>query len=73
MPDTAGYGCLFGEYRTDLPPHEFSGGATWVLDAVLNLFPNDGIRPEAIAAGIERSISRLQRSATLEAFDCLSL
>ena len=69
MPDTAGYGCIFGEYRTDLPPHEFSGGATWVLDAVLNLYPNEGIRPEAIAAGIERSISMLQRSATLEAFD----
>jgi len=66
MPRITARGCFFAGVRPNLPAHEFSGAATWVLQAVLNLNPTAGIFPENIAAGIARSISMLQRAATLE-------
>lgn len=66
MPDTTAKGCIFGPIRDDTPAHEFSGAATWVLQAILDLNPGIGIDPGAIAAGISRSISMLTRAATVE-------
>lgn len=40
MPDASGFACSFtgsSIFRTDLPLHDFYGGNTWVLRAVLNL------------------------------------
>ncbi len=66
MPDTTARGCSFGSIRDDLPSHEMSGAATWVLQAILNLDEFGVIDPDAIEAGIARSISMLQRAATVE-------
>ncbi len=66
MPTASKQGCSFGPVRADMPQHDFSGGSTWMLDAVLNLNPSDNIDPKAIAASKARSISMLQRAATVE-------
>jgi hypothetical protein len=66
MPRQAGKGCAFGGVRDDLASHDFAGGNTWVQDMISNLYPNDGINPENLNAGKERSRSMLERACTLE-------
>lgn len=68
MPETPSKGCNFpsAPVRDDLGSHEFSGGNAWVQEMVLNLFPDDNLNPDYLEAGKQRSISMLQRAATLD-------
>jgi hypothetical protein len=66
MEDTTSQGCSFGPSRNDMPAHNLSGSSTWVLNSVLDLYPGDNIDPQAIADGIARSVSMLERAATVD-------
>ncbi|MFQ5491108.1 MAG: multiheme c-type cytochrome [Phycisphaerae bacterium] len=65
MPKTTAQGCVFASPRTDLPMHDFTGGSTWVLNSVMNLYPQDNVDSFAIADGIARAQSMLSRAASL--------
>ena len=70
MPTVTGRGCYLGGVfipeRADLKSHDFAGGSTWVQEMVLNLYPDDGLNPEYLQAGMDRSRSMLERAGTLE-------
>lgn len=67
MPATTGWGCAFGEERTDLARHEFAGAAAPVLDLIAALFANDpAVDLAAIARARVQAIDMLGRAATLE-------
>ncbi len=56
MPDATGKACTFGATRTDLPPHFFNGGNTWVLKAVRTLYPD--LETHLSQASVDASITR---------------
>ncbi|MCC6661449.1 MAG: hypothetical protein IT437_11245 [Phycisphaerales bacterium] len=67
MPDATGKACSFGEVRSDLPPHHFNGGNTWVLKAVRNLY-NDGdtfLSASTVDASIARTVDMLKKAGDL--------
>ncbi len=68
MPKFEAIGSTFGDppIRPDLAAHDFAGGNAWVQDMILNLYPDDNINPDYLAAGKDRSVSMLQRAATLD-------
>ncbi len=68
MPQTTGFGCFFGEERTDLHPHYFPGGNTWVLDAVRNLYDDSEtlLDPNSVASAKARTIDLLTNASDLE-------
>lgn len=67
MPKTAGRPCYFGPERTDMAKHEFAGAAAQVLDLIGYVYANDPeADPAALAEGRARSVSMLERAATLE-------
>lgn len=68
MPKATGKGCKFptAPIRNDMPAHDLSGGNTIVQQMALNLYPNEELDPVNMQAGKERSISMLQRAATLQ-------
>lgn len=65
MPRGVGKGCAFGAVRDDLAAHDFSGGNAWVQDMIQNLYPSENLNPTYLQHGKERSVSMLQRAATL--------
>jgi hypothetical protein len=66
MPDTTGVGASFGGvFRTDLPSHDFAGAATWVLDAVANLYPGE-VNLIELDAARQRNIVMLRAAASME-------
>lgn len=48
--------------RNDLPLHDMTGGTTWLLGLMTNLFPNDVSVP-AVQAGIQRATYMLENAA----------
>jgi hypothetical protein len=71
MPKFEAAACSFGDdpsIRPDVGAHDFAGGNAWVQDMVLNLYPDDGLNPDYLAEGKARSVSMLERAATLEAW-----
>jgi hypothetical protein len=75
MPRVAAQGCIFGPQRPDLARHDFAGAAAPVLDLIAELYRGDpAVDQEALAAGRAKSVSMLERAATLElAQSCGSL
>jgi hypothetical protein len=79
MPDTTGTGCnpaLTEVVRDDLPSHTFSGAATWVLDAILELDDSlalydaeaaSGLTDEEVAVAKARNVAMLESAADLNA------
>jgi hypothetical protein len=68
MPKAEGLGCIFGEFRDDLPMHQFNGGNTWLLNAVRELFPDEetGLDEDSVNASIARTVAMLQNASDLE-------
>ncbi|MFN0133113.1 MAG: GC-type dockerin domain-anchored protein, partial [Phycisphaerales bacterium] len=68
MPPTEGRSCFFGEERTDLRPHYFNGGNTWVLKAVRSLYPDmeTGLSEQSVADSIARTTDMLQKASDME-------
>lgn len=68
MPDSTGRGCKTGEDRADLPTHQLNGGATWILQAVDDLYPQSDtqLTDESITAALLRSESLLRAASDLE-------
>ncbi len=68
MPDTTGKACSFGLTRTDLPPHFFNGGNTWVLKAVRALYPDaeTHLSLASVTAALARTATMLQNASHLE-------
>jgi hypothetical protein len=66
MRDVTGQGCNFGDppVRDDLPLHDLTGGSTWLLGLLPQLFPDD-VDQAAIDAGIVRAQYMLQNAAEL--------
>jgi len=67
MRDVTGYGCnkAGAPLREDLPLHDMTGGNTFIPSLVAQMFPAE-VDPAALAAGVARATSMLQRAATLE-------
>lgn len=73
MRDVAGYGCNTNTnpgvpLRPDLPLHDMTGGSTWVLGLLTNLFPSE-VNVAAIQAGIARATRLLTNAASLALAD----
>src|SRR5205823_1762763 len=67
MPKTTGQVCFYGPQRTKVPRHEFSGAAAQVLDLISAFSANDpGVDQDMLAAGRARSVSMLERAASLD-------
>lgn len=67
MPRYPGRASRFGPWRPDVAQHHFAGSATWVLDIIAIYYRNDPIvNKQALAEAKSRSISMLQRAATLQ-------
>ena len=67
MPKVSGPVCAGGEPRTRVARHEFAGGAAQVLDLIAEFTREDpSVDQDAIAEGRRRSVSMLQRAASLE-------
>jgi hypothetical protein len=69
MRDVSGKGANPAQFpevptRPDLPLHDMTGGSTWVLGLLTNLFPSDVSAP-AIRSGIERATYMLENAAEL--------
>ncbi len=70
MPATDGFGCFFGQERTDLGRHTFNGGNTWVLGAVRNLYDDSEtfLTPETVADSEARAVEMLQLASDMTVF-----
>jgi hypothetical protein len=55
--------------RNDLPLHDMTGGSTWVLGLLTNLYPTEVTNIAAIQAGIARATYMLTNAATLAVGD----
>ncbi|USN98616.1 MAG: hypothetical protein H6810_10650 [Phycisphaeraceae bacterium] len=68
MPKTEGYGCIFGDLRSDLPQHQFNGGNTWLLNAVRTLYSDveTGLENDSVAASIARTVYLLEAASDME-------
>jgi hypothetical protein len=78
MPTITGTACmpgLGGATRTDLPQHDFSGAATWVLDAILQLdqsgelyepYEGSGLTPADVDAAKTRNKTMLRAASDME-------
>lgn len=68
MPVTEGQACFFGPVRGRLRMHDFTGAAVQVLDMIaLGGLRDSGVDQDALRRGRDRSLSMLQRAATVEA------
>jgi hypothetical protein len=63
MPIDTGRGCAFGDVRTDLARHDFSGAASWVLE--IAQLADSTLDPSAIARGRANAESMLKRAADI--------
>lgn len=73
MRDVTGYGCNTNlnagvPLRTNLPQHDLTGGSTWLLGLLTNLYPGEVSAP-AVESGIARAIRMLTNAATLAISD----
>ncbi|MCB9916320.1 MAG: hypothetical protein H6828_14425 [Planctomycetes bacterium] len=71
MPDTSGGACAPGYgpiQRNDLPMHKFTGGNTWVLRAIDDLYPDweTNLTPAIIEDAITENLGMLANAADLE-------
>jgi hypothetical protein len=67
MPRVEAEACVFGPTRPDMRRHEFAGAAAPVLDLIAAYWQGDpAVNQEAVARGRARSVSMLERAATLE-------
>jgi hypothetical protein len=72
MPDTIAGGCFLWENlpwfeRQDLPHHSFLGSNTWVLRAVLNLYPAEsGLTFDLVENAIARTEDFLRAASDME-------
>lgn len=75
MPPTTGFGCFFGEERSDLGRHYFNGANTWVVQAVRNLYPDSEtfLTDASVAASIARAEDMLRNASDLELTEVGSL
>ncbi len=70
MPDTTGKGCKTGEIREDLPPHFLNGGATWILEAVNDLYPQSEtfLTNASISGAVARAEALLAAASDIELY-----
>jgi len=68
MPDVSAQGCRFEPERPDMPLHSFSGGNTWVLEAIRNLYPDSEthLNDASVAQSIERAREMLRNASDME-------
>ncbi len=68
MPDVTAQGCRFEAEREDMPLHSFSGGGTWVLQAIRNLYPDQEtfLDDESVPQAIDRAEQMLRAASDLE-------
>jgi len=68
MPDAEGVGCIFGEFRDDLPQHQMNGGNTWLLNAVRELYPDieTNLDDDSVARSIARTVGMLENASDME-------
>ncbi|MBZ0172163.1 MAG: hypothetical protein K8E66_07275, partial [Phycisphaerales bacterium] len=71
MPDGTGRGCNRNSrpIRDNLPTHQFNGGNTWIVQAVRNLYPDDGetgLSDASVAASIAKTVQMLEAASDLE-------
>jgi len=67
MPRVAGRACGFGPDRPDVARHDFAGAAVSVLDMIALHYADDPkVDPDALAAARAKSVSMLERAASLE-------
>ncbi|MBK8267145.1 MAG: hypothetical protein IPK83_02100 [Planctomycetes bacterium] len=66
MRDVTGRGCNdpLAQNRIDLPLHDMTGGTTWLLGLMPQLFPED-VNAAAVTAGVARARYMLQNAATM--------
>lgn len=68
MPDAEGVGCIFGEFRDDLPQHQMNGGNAWLLNAVRELYPDTetNLDDDSVARSIARTVGMLVNASDME-------
>lgn len=67
MPTTSAQACYYGPTRNDMATHDFAGAAVPSLDLIAAYTAGDpDIDQGTIAAGRAKSLSMLQRAATIE-------
>lgn len=71
MPDSSGVACapgFGGQYRDDLPQHNFNGANSWVLKAVRSLYSDDEtfLTQESVEASIARNVEMLGLAADMD-------
>ncbi len=74
MPDFSGSACapaLNGEFRDDLPQHDFNGANSWVLRAVRSLYPDSetGLTAQLVGFASARTHDMLYRATDIETFE----
>jgi hypothetical protein len=68
MPKTEGRVCFYGQVRSKVPRHEFSGAAAQVLDLIAAYTASDpDVDQDLLAQGRGRAASMLSRAASIEA------
>lgn len=73
MPDASGTACapgFGGEFRNDLPLHDFAGSNSWVLRAVRSLYPDSqtGLDAQIVNQSVQRNAEMVQAAADLHAW-----
>jgi len=71
MPDSSGVACapgFGGEFRDDLPQHNFNGANSWVLGAIRDLYDDDEtfLTEQSVADSIQRNKDMLAAAADLD-------